>query len=262
MAMTTHNLHYADNVYYRKGDTVSGTAFSRKLDRLTALNATEIAMLDDTSAPTRTIPPHRDLIAEGDKPGPTFLLLNGWACRYKVLTDGSRQIVAFLMPGDFGDIDTGSIHRMDHSIGTLTECQVVSVPSERMRQLTGATATLARAFGRSQMIDEGVMRAWIVNIGRRDSVARVGHLLLELYARLGDVGLTSGGSCRLPLTQTVLADALGLTPVHLNRVLRDLRERDVATLSLGTLHIEDLDELVRIAGFDGSYLHRRAIGSA
>ena len=129
-----------------------------------------------------------------------------------------------MMPGDFCDLHIGELEVMDHSIGTLTACQIAAVPRERMEKLVVATPMLTQAFWRSQLVDESTLRAWIVNIGRRDSLQRVAHLMLQLYVRMRAIGLATDDTCRMPLTQTVLADALGLTPVHLNRVLRGLRE--------------------------------------
>ncbi|WP_419809868.1 Crp/Fnr family transcriptional regulator [Sphingomonas sp.] len=231
--------------------------FTRKLVGLASLNEHEIALLDAEATPIRLIAAHRDLIREGDKPGPVFVVLDGWACRYKMLPDGSRQIVAFMMPGDFCDIHAGILDEMDHAIGTLTACQIVAIPRERMDRLIVATPALTHAFWRAQLVDEGVLRAWIVSIGRRDSLQRVAHLMLELYVRLRSIGLANDERCEMPLTQAVLADSLGLTPVHLNRVLKVLRERRAMTLTGGTLQLLDPRELVRIAGFDNNYLHRR-----
>ena len=233
------------------------SAFTRKVAGMATLNGSELDLLDAASSPVRDIPANRDLISEGDKPGPVFLILDGWACRYKVLSDGGRQIMALLLPGDFCDMHIGVLEEMDHSIGTLSACRVVTVSRERMDDLIVATPALTRAFWRAQLVDEGVLRSWIVSLGRRDSLERVAHLLLELYVRMRNIGLAIDHRAQMPLTQAVLADALGLTPVHLNRVLKVLREREVVTLTGGTLHIADIREMTRIAGFDDNYLHRR-----
>ena len=253
-----HNMPQRDNSQVsRASGGVVRSAFVRKLANYTTLSARELALVAEEVALPRAAGPHRDLISEGDKPGPVIVIEDGWACRYKVLPDGSRQIMAFLMPGDFCDLHIGILDGMDHSIGTLTACQVVKIPRARMDALIVATPALTHAFWRAQLIDEGVLRAWIVSLGRRDALQRVAHLMLELYIRMRNVGLATADRCQLPLTQTVLADALGLTPVHLNRVLRVLRERAVMTLSSGVLSIDDGVELGRIAGFDENYLHRR-----
>ncbi len=232
-------------------------ALARKLTGYAALSSDELTLLDNSCGPVRSVPAGHDLIREGDRPGPVFVVLEGWACRYKLLPDGNRQITAFLMPGDFCDLHVGELEEMDHNIGTVTPCRITTISGGRMDALLAATGTLARAFWRAQLIDEGVLRAWIVSMGRRDSLERIAHLMLELYTRMRNVGLTGDGTCEIPLTQPVLADALGLTPVHVNRVLRELRERNVMALGASTLTILDTAELVRVAGFDANYLHRR-----
>ena len=232
-------------------------AFARKLQSYASLSTDEVAMLSQATELGRKVAARQDLIREGDKPGPVFVVLEGWACRYKILPDGKRQIMAFLMPGDFCDLHAEVLDEMDHTIGTITPCRIATIPRELMEPLLTATPALTRAFWRAQLIDEGVLRAWIVSMGRRGSMERVAHLILELYVRMRNVGLTSAGSCDLPLTQIVLADSLGLTPVHVNRVLRALRKQGVMELGAGTLSLVNIQELVRIAGFDDNYLHRR-----
>ena len=231
-------------------------AFVRKLRGYSLLSGEDLAMLDEACSNVRKVRAGYDLIREGDKPGPVFVVLDGWACRYKILPDGSRQIIAFLMPGDFCDLHAGLLDEMDHSIGTLTACRIATISRETMDRLLESTPTLTRAFWLAQLIDEGVLRAWIVSMGRRDSMERLAHLMLELYTRMRNIGLAGDGSCEMPLTQTVLADALGLTPVHVNRVLRVLRERGAMALGSSTLTLLNAAELVRIAGFDDAYLHR------
>lgn len=233
------------------------SAFIRRLSAHERLSPDETRMLIEACEPTRMIPRHRDLIREGEKPGPLFVILKGWACRYKVLRDGSRQIMAFLLPGDFCDLHVGELDAMDHNIGTITACETTAIARARIDALIVATPALTRAFWRSQLIDEAVLRAWIVSLGRRTSIERVAHLMLELYVRMRTIGLTTGDTCEMPLIQTVLADALGMTPVHVNRVLRELRELGIMKLGSRTLTILDINKLTTIAGFDENYLHRR-----
>lgn len=238
----------------KRGQVVN--RFVRKVSGHGTLQEGDLRLLETASSSFRPVSAHRDLISEGDKPGPTFIVLEGWVCRYKVLPNGSRQILAFLLPGDFCDLHVGHLDQMDHSIGTLTKCMIATVPRERMDALIVASPALTHAFWRTQLVDEGVLRSWIVSMGRRDSIERVAHLMLELFIRMRNVDLASGETVSIPLTQTELADAHGLTPVHLNRVLRVLRERNAMTLRGKTLNILDVRQLVRIAGFDENYLHR------
>ena len=231
-------------------------ALAKKLAGYSALTDSDLAKLDKAHGSVRQVQARYDLIREGDKPGPVIVVLEGWACRYKILPDGSRQIMAFLMPGDFCDLHVEVLDEMDHTIGTLTSCRITTIARERMDDLL-TTPALTHAIWRATLVDESVLRAWIVSMGRRDSLERMAHLMLELYTRMRNIGLTGDGTCEMPLTQIVLSDALGLTPVHVNRIIRELRERKVMELGSSTLTLLDIPELVRIAGFDDNYLHRR-----
>jgi CRP-like cAMP-binding protein len=185
-------------------------------------------------------------------------MLDGWACRYKMLPDGGRQIVAFMLPGDFGDCHIAVLREMDHNIVTLTKSRVASLPQAQMEALIQIRPAITQAFWWSQLVDQSVLRSWIVSMGRRNSVERVAHLMCELYIRMHNIGLSTGDRCEMPLTQLVLSDALGLTPVHLNRVLRDLKRAGVMEIKGGSLVLLDPAKLARIAGFDDNYLHSRA----
>ena len=197
-----------------------------------------------------------DLIREGDRPGPVFVMIEGWAYRYKILPNGGRQIVGFMMPGDCCDLHIGLLAEMDHSIRTLTRSLVATIGRSEMDALLDGHPKVAKAMYLSQLIDEGTMRAWITSMGRRSSVERVAHLVCELYLRAKNVGLVVKPVFTLPLSQIQLADALGMTPVHLNRVVKDLRASGAMTLSRGSVEVEDPVRLAQIAGFDENYLHR------
>ena len=185
------------------------------------------------------------------------MILEGWACRYKLLPDGSRQITAFLMPGDFCDMHLSILSEMDHSIATLTPARVALVPRAQLAELIDTRPNIVRAFWWAQLVDEGILRAWIVSMGRRSSLERVAHLMCELYIRARNIGLAEHDRLEMPLTQIVLADALGLTPVHINRVLSRLRTDEIMHLSGGVLVISDPAKLAIVAGFEDNYLHRR-----
>ena len=216
----------------------------------------EAALVAATSKP-RAIPAKNDLIREGDRPGPVFVILEGWACRYKILAGGARQVLAFLMPGDSCDLHAGLLAEMDHSIQTVTPALVATIDRAEMDSIMDSHRGVAKAMYIAQLVDEGTMRAWITSMGRRASIERVAHLMCELYVRARNIGLAFESGLTLPLSQVLLADALGLTPVHTNRVLKELRLNGTMTLQRGSLLITDPDKLVQIAGFDGNYLHRR-----
>lgn len=196
------------------------------------------------------------ILEEGDRPGDVLAVLEGWAYRYKILKDGGRQILAFVIPGDFCDMSASVMEEMDHSIGTLTAVTLARIGRAEMEDLLGTRPALTRAFLWAQIVDEGILRAWLVSLGRRDAYQRVGHLLCELWARSKAVGLTTNHGISLPITQTELSDALGLTAVHTNRVLMRLRGEGLIELSGGMLDVPDAPGLARAAGYDNNYLHR------
>ncbi len=231
--------------------------FVKKLSRLAELTNADCAALERVTARPRHFAARQDLIREGDEPGPMFVVLDGWVCRYKILPNGTRQIMAFLMPGDACDLHIKLLAEMDHGIQAITPSTVATVTRAEMQELMDRHPNIASAMYSAQLIDEGVMRSWIVSMGRRSSTERVAHLICELYLRGRNIGLTTGDEFALPLSQLVLADALGMTAVHINRVLKELRLAGAMTLKRGSVTIIDPIQLVRIAGFDENYLHRR-----
>lgn len=231
--------------------------FVHKLSGLAELTADDAAALEKATSGPRKYVARQDLIREGDEPGPVFVVLEGWACRYKILPSGTRQIMAFLMPGDSCDLHIKLLAEMDHSIQAITHALVATVSRIEMESLMLEHPNIARAIYTSQLVDEGIMRAWIVSMGRRSSVERVAHLICELYLRARNIGLTGEGEFDLPLSQLVLADSLGMTAVHINRVLKELRLAGAMALQRGSVTILDPVKLVQIAGFDENYLHRR-----
>ncbi|PXA84883.1 Crp/Fnr family transcriptional regulator [Nostoc sp. 3335mG] len=234
-----------------------GNRFIDKLKSYGVLDPADALALETATARSQIYGAKADLIREGDRPGPVFVILEGWACRYKVLPSGTRQVTAFLMPGDCCDLHVGLLAEMDHTIQTITQAKVATIGREEMDALMDAHPKVARAMYIAQLIDEGIMRAWITSMGRRTSVERAAHLICELYLRAANIGLVSNAELILPLSQLVLADALGMTPVHLNRVLKELKLQAAVSLQRGKLLITDPAKLVRIAGFDENYLHRR-----
>ncbi|RST31296.1 Crp/Fnr family transcriptional regulator [Sphingomonas ginkgonis] len=231
--------------------------FIDKLRNFSELSAEAILALRQATDHPRSIQARRDLIREGDRPGPVFVILDGWACRYKILPDGGRQILAYLMPGDCCDLHVGLLAEMDHSIQTITSAAVATVGRDQMEEIFSCHPEVGRAMYIAQLVDEGTMRAWITSMGRRSSIERVAHLMCELYIRCRNIGLTTDMVVSLPFSQILLADSLGMTPVHLNRVLKELRSRGAMELQRGKLIIVDPKRLVQIAGFDENYLHRR-----
>jgi CRP-like cAMP-binding protein len=225
-----------------------------KLQSVSDLDPQDVTELEAICADAREIGARRNIIREGDRPDHVHLMVEGWAARYKLLPDGGRQITAFLIPGDFCDIHVTILGEMDHSIAAIGRTRVAYIPRSRMDALS-ERPRIARALWWATLVDEAVLRAWIVNIGRRDAFEAVGHLMCELYVRMKNVGLTTDHSFELPLTQEEIADALGLTPVHVNRVLQRMRSEALITLKRGAFRILDYRRLEIASGFNPNYLH-------
>lgn len=210
--------------------------------------------IDDMCADTQEVKDRTDIIRDGDRPEHVHLILEGWAFRYKLLEDGKRQITAFLIPGDFCDLHVAILGEMDHNIGTLTKTRVAYIPHQAISALLNRPQ-VARAFWWATLVDEAVLRAWLVNIGQRDAFRGISHLICEMHLRMEQVGLTDGNSFELPLTQDELGDAMGLTNVHVNRVLRRLNKEGLIASTRGQMSINDVHRLREISDFDDRYLH-------
>jgi CRP-like cAMP-binding protein len=227
----------------------------RKLANFTALSAEETAAVEECCRDIREVAAREDVISQGDRTGGVKLLLEGFACRYKVLEDGRRQIVAYFVPGDLCDLRVFILKRMDHSIGALVTSRVATISPENVLRLTHNYPTLTRALWWSTLVEEAIAREWIVNVGQRNALERMAHLFCELLYRFRAVDLNQGMSCTLPLTQVELAETLGLSSVHVNRTLQELRRKKLITLENGVLTIQDLDALKEISLFNADYLH-------
>ena len=226
----------------------------RKLGSLGPLSEEEILVLNKIGTKASGVPAGTDLIREGEPPQGVFLVLEGFACRYKLRKSGARQIIAYLVPGDFCDLDVPLLTRMDHNIGTLSACQIVRIAPETIQELLSWPA-LARALRVAALLDAANAREWLVNLGCRTATERVAHLLCELLARLETVGLVKTDGYELPLTQAHLADTTGMTDVHMNRSLKQLKERGLIELRNKHLTVLDLPGLKRRGDFQSDYLH-------
>ncbi len=199
--------------------------------------------------------PRTDIAREGENPKVIRLLVSGWACRYKDLPDGRRQIVGFFLPGEFCDLNIYILSELDHSIGALTAVRYYEIEPQQFQDVIDQRPRLLRALLWHEMVSAGIQRAWLVSIGQRSPLERLSHLFVELYYRLKTVGLATGTGFDLPITQNHLAEANGLSLVHLNRTLQEMRREGLIELSDRQLRIVDLDRLKRVAMFNGNYLH-------
>jgi CRP-like cAMP-binding protein len=231
------------------------TPFIRKLERRFLLSDADREALTRASAKVRQVPAHVDLISEGDVPDDVHLIQKGFACRYKIVPDGGRSIMAYMVPGDICDLHVAILGEMDHSIATLSPCEVVAIPRETIEALTTNHPTLNRALWWAGLVDQAILREWLVSMGRRPSDKQVAHILCELLVRLEAVGLVTHNSYELPITQVDLGDTVGLSNVHINRVLQDLRGQELIVFRSRSLSIPDVQRLKAFAEFNPNYLH-------
>jgi CRP-like cAMP-binding protein len=208
-----------------------------------------------TSERQRQYGSREDIVREGEHSEDIHVVLSGLACRYKHLEDGSRQIMAFLVPGDPCDSEIFILDQMDHSIGTLAPSTIASISGARMKELLLNRASIALAFWWNTLQDEGVLRERIIDEGRRDAYARVGFLIYEIFVRMRALGVIDNNIFEFAVTQVDLADATGLTPVHVNRMLKRLREEQLIAIEGKNWTILDPVGLRKMAKYEASYLH-------
>lgn len=226
----------------------------RKLEAFAPLPEADRRLIEHVTRFSQVVGPRVDLVREGDTPNAVRLIIEGFACRYKILPDGTRQIMAYLVPGDFCDLHVFILKAMDHSMATLSPCRVVEILRPQILELMERPA-IARAMWWAALVDEATLREWLVNVGARPAEQRIAHLLCELLLRLETVGLTDGNHYELPITQTELGETMSLSLVHVNRVLQRLRKDGLITFAGGHLVILDVKRLKALGGFNPNYLH-------
>ncbi|WP_267380918.1 MULTISPECIES: Crp/Fnr family transcriptional regulator [unclassified Sphingomonas] len=222
------------------------------------LDGDELRAIEDSISAVRELRPRMQLVRAGERVETSTLLLDGFMCRYMDDRDGERQLVAIHVPGDFVDLHAFPMHRLDHDVATITPCTIAVYDHRTLTELTERMPHLARMLWFSTLLDAAMHREWIFRLGRLGAEGRVAHFFCEVNARLDMVGLASGGRFALPVTQTDLAEACGITGVHVNRVLRTLRERGLLTFRQGQATIGDVAALCTIGEFDPGYLYGTA----
>lgn len=203
----------------------------------------------------RSIEARKDLIAEGDRPNSVRIVLEGWAARYKQLPNGRRQILAIMLPGDMCAANAFVHQRMDYSLGSLTAVSYAEIERAEFEESLTRSNELLRALWRNEMLSASIQREWTANIGQRQAAERIAHLFCELEVRLNSVGLVDGDEFEFPLTQADLAEATGLTPVHVNRMVQVLRQSGLIELRSKRVRILDRKGLQTLAMFDRGYLY-------
>ena len=227
----------------------------RKIELASRLSQAERAALDAACRNEVAFAAHADIIRQGDKPGYSTVLLEGLVCRYKSLEDGGRQILGFHVAGDWPDLHSYFLSRMDHSLAAMSPCRVAQIPHPVIRELIESHPRLGQLLWRETMTDSAIFREWIVSLGARDAHQRAAHLFCELQTKLAALGLADEEGFELPMTQGDLGDALGISTVHVNRILQQLKREGVVTYGRGYVAIHNWGRLRGIARFDPSYLH-------
>jgi CRP-like cAMP-binding protein len=237
-------------------ETVPVSHLVRKLEHFVRLSQEDRAILKHAASErVRNFAPRIDIAREGDKPKDVHLILNGWACRYKQLEDGRRQIVSFFLPGDICDLNVFILGEMDHSIGTITSVTIADLSREFFDTISAGHPRIATAFWWESLVNSSIQREWAVSLGQRTASERMAHLLCEIFFRLRLTGLTREDSCDFPLTQSDLADATGLSKVHVNRTLQELRSAELIVLKGKALTVPNLEQLMMAGLFNANYLH-------
>lgn len=232
-----------------------------KLSRRDDVSRCEIEALADVLDPPRMVAAGVDIVVEHAYASHSILLMEGFTARYSSLSDGRRQITEINVSGDFVDLHSLLMKQMDHGVVTLTDCVIAHAPHARLRKVTEEHPHLTRLLWLDTIIDAAVHRQWLVAMGRRSGLAHLAHLLCELHLRLKAVERTDGWAFDLPLTQAALGDTLGLSTVHVNRLIAELRREQLVRWTQTRVEILDWDRLAEVAEFDPTYLrlHRAPV---
>ena len=227
----------------------------RKLRGGLQLSADERAGLESLPMRVEVIRADQDLVREGDRPSRCFALLEGCAISFKRTGAGKRQIMTFHISGDLPDLQSLHMKRLDNTIATITPCKVGFVEHGALLDLCARFPRITNALWRETMRDAALFKEWVMNVGRRDAQAGVAHLICEFVTRMGAVGLVKDGQCAFPITQNELADAVGVSSVHINRTLQELRAGGLIALTRGKLQVVDWEGLKAIGDFAPDYLY-------
>ena len=227
----------------------------RKLRRRDDISAEEEQAIRDSVADIVDHPADKTVIRAGQEVRESTLLLRGWMARAKDLSNGQRQIAELQVAGDYTDLHGFTLKRLDHDIVTLSPCTVAVVPHEKLKAMTEQFPHLTRVYWFATNMDAAIHREWTLSLGRRPALSRMAHLFCELFVRLEVAGLTTGMAYDFPLTQVELSECLGLTAVHVNRTLQDLRRMNLIEVGGRRVEIHDMARLREVADFDDSYFY-------
>jgi CRP-like cAMP-binding protein len=230
-------------------------ALVRRLRTTSAVTDEDIKAVDALPFSVREYPAERNIVGDGQRATECCLIIKGFCARSKTTSEGRRQILSIHIPGEIPDLMSLHLHVMDHDLSTLTPCTLGFINHDALRLLHRRQPNLADMFWRDTLIDAAMFREWIVNVGQRPAPARLAHVIVELRERLKVIGRVNGASFEMPLTQEQIGEALGITAVHANRVIKQLRQDGVVELHRGRVTVLDEGKLLELAGFDDRYLH-------
>ena len=219
-----------------------------------SLRETEHQILRSMSARHRQVASHCDVVSEGGCPSEVSLISSGFACRYKQLQSGLRQITGFLIPGDICDLRAALVGRMDHSVGALRGCEIAVIPHRLLRGEIEKQPRLMYGLWKETILEASICREWVMNVGRRNAYGRLAHLFCEVWCRLRVQGLASDHSFEFPVSQSELADAVGLSVVHVNRTIQQMRAEGLISFRSHSVTLLDQDGLQEVAEFNSDYL--------
>lgn len=225
-----------------------------KLKQGTLLSPQDETAIRQVMGRYKVVPADQDIAWEGHRPSCSTILLEGLMCRYAAMRDGRRQILSFLLPGDFCDLSAFMEGQIDHAVGTLSPCTVASIEHDAIERLINSYPSIRDALWRETLRDGAIYRAWISNIGRRSAHERLAHLFCEIAVRLDAVGMKRKEGYEFVATQVDIGDALGLSVVHVNRMLQQLRDDNLFTYRGNMFAIHNWNRLKEIAGFNPAYL--------
>ncbi len=231
------------------------TPHLKKLRRRIEISSEEERAIVATVAETRRVRADEILVRAGQEINVSLMLLDGWVARCKDLPGGERQVTELHVSGDFTDLHGFTLKHLDHDVITMSDSTIAIVPHERLQELTHKHPRLARVYWFMTNVDAAIHREWALSLGQRSAISRMAHLFCELYMRLEVVGKTSNGAYEFPLTQRELSECLGLTVVHANRTIQELRRRGLVELENRQLTILDRRGLEGVAQFDKTYLY-------
>lgn len=236
-------------------ERIASEIWLKRLRTSAVLDEDDERYLRELPVSLKRLESNQGVVATGDRPSVCCLVVDGFVLRSKSVAEGKRQILAFHQPGDIPDLQSLYLHVLDHDVSTLGDCVLGFIPHGPLRDLIRKRPNVAEVLWRETLIDAAIFREWICNVGPRSGVSRLAHLMLEIYTRLKAIGRAPSASFRLPVTQALLGEAIGMSAVHVNRILQQLRGERLLDFSNGVVTIYDERKLKDVGDFDPLYLH-------